>query len=88
MVRLGIMKAIPPWYAAQEMFMNIGHPSFKPKSSLHFRDFAFSQRNWKLEIRKKHINSGVLSNFQFQHPIFRFDVRFSTRKHTPFPGKV
>ena len=31
--------------------------------------------NWKLEIRKKHINSGVLSNFQFR--ISSFSIRFS-----------
>ena len=56
------------------MYSRFWHPSFKPKSSLHFRDFAFSQRNWKLEIRKKHINSGVLSNFQFR--ISSFSIRF------------
>ena len=31
--------------------------------------------NWKLEIRKKHINSDVLSNFQFR--ISSFSIRFS-----------
>jgi len=31
--------------------------------------------NWKLEIRKKHINSGVLSNLQFR--ISSFSIRFS-----------
>jgi hypothetical protein len=30
----------------------------------------------------------LISNFQFRHPIFSFNVRISTRKHTPFSKKV
>jgi hypothetical protein len=63
---ISIVPLFPPLIAT--FLKERRHPSFKPKSSLHFRDFAFSQRNWKLEKN---------TLIRMCYPISSFSIRFS-----------
>ena len=72
------------------------HPSFKPKSSLHFRDFAFSQRNWKLETGNWKLEKTTLilmcypiSSFEFPVSASDYQIRrpIFNQKTYPISGK-
>ena len=70
-----LVAEFPGILSGNKGYFGILHLSQKVVYTFVISRFRREIGNWKLEIRKKHINSDVLSNFWFR--ISSFSIRFS-----------